>query len=145
MGNTKLLALAGKWWFNRADLLLVRCPGRVTHMSYYIYEWVMTHVRMRHVPFMNTPCLAHDASCRIYQWVMWHIRHTTYMNESWHTYECVMCHLWIHHVSHMTHHVAYINESCDIYVILHIGMSHDTRAKCMVVRQLRENRGRRSS
>jgi len=92
----------------------------VSHQTYEwvsdIWEWVMSHIWMRHVTYMNE-------SCHTYKWVMSHIwmSHVTHMDESCHTYGCVMSHRWMSHVT-------YMNESCHIYgcVMSHIWMSHVT-------------------
>ena len=63
--------------------------------SCHTYEWVMSHIWIRHV----TP---KDEVCHTYEWVMSHIRmsHVTHMNESCHTCEWVMSHIWTSHVTH---------------------------------------------
>jgi len=70
------------------------CIGDVVSLRAFLkqsdrYEWVMSHIWMRHVTHMNE-------SCYTYEWVMSHIwmSHVTHMNESCHTYEWVMSHIW---------------------------------------------------
>jgi len=74
----------------------------VVNESCHTYEWVMSHIWMRHVTHTNE-------SCHSYGWVMLHIRmshathtnaschadmlwtsHVNYTNESYYIYECVM-------------------------------------------------------
>ena len=111
------------------------------------YEWVMSHVWMSHVTYMNE-------SCHIYEWVMSHVwmrihtgRQTheevlyrtfakepykrdyilqkrpanSYRTPEWvmFIYEWVMSHIWMSHVTHM-------NASCHTYecVMSHIWMCH---------------------
>ena len=79
-------------------------PGTLlTLYSSYIYDWVMSHILMSHVPYMNE-------SCPIYEWIMSHIwmSHVPYINESCPIYEWVMSHIWMSYVP-------YMNESCPIY------------------------------
>jgi len=78
------------------------------------YEWVMSHVWMRHGTRMN-------ASNDTHEWVMSHVwtRHVTCMNESCHTWEC-----WIR-----MHHATCMIESCHTKksVVSRIWMSHVIR------------------
>ena len=63
---------------------------------------------MSHVSHMNASCHTHmNASCLTYEWVMSHIwmRHVSHMRESRHTHEWVMPHTWMSHVTHTTSHV----------------------------------------
>jgi len=95
----------------------------------------MSHVWMRHVPYMNGTCHTHththtrntyhiasNIACRLlYKWVMSHIwmTHVLRMNESCSTYGWVMSRIWIGHVPHMCN-------SCPIskWVMSHVWMSH---------------------
>jgi len=76
--------------------------------SCHAYEWVMSHIWMRHVTHrmshvirINASCHTYE-SCHKYECVMSHIwmRHATHLNESCHTYECVMSRIWMRHVTH---------------------------------------------
>jgi len=113
MGKT---ALAGKWWLNRANSLLVRCPGHATHVSCHTHEWVMPHVRMSHVPCMRKACLAYDASYHARQWV------TSYVWMVHFTHEWVISHLSLSHATHVSSH------NYEWVMPPHVGMRH---VRCM--------------
>ena len=102
--------------------------------SCHTYEWVVSHVWMRHVTHMpyervsSHTWMSHvtrmNKFCHTYDWVtsqVW-MSHVARMNESGHTYEWVMSQVWMSHVTHM-------NESCHGYewVMPHICMSHVPR------------------
>jgi len=88
---------------------------------------------------MHAPC--HTHACVAYEWVMSHIwmSHVTYMNESCHTYWCVtsdykfvMSHTWMSHVTHawvMSHTCMHTLACVHTYkcVMSHVWMSHVTR------------------
>ena len=54
-------------------------------------------------PMLTSIWWLRDESCHTYGWVMSHIwmSHVTYLNESCHTYGWVMAHIWMSHVTHM--------------------------------------------
>ena len=116
--------------------------SRVTHMNEpcHRYEWVMSHIWMRHVTLhsIRYRCWIPQVnkSSRTYEWVMSHIwmRHVAHMNESCRTYEWVMSPMWLcawhvcecislysftFHIdveSHrLTSRVAHVDESCRTY------------------------------
>jgi len=158
MDNTAPSALAGKWWWNCANLLLVWYPGHATQMSCHIYEWVMSHVQMSHLPCMNKPCLAYDASCHIQKWVTSYVWMICCTHEwasvlsrfsmihaahvSLHNHKSVMPHMRMSlvpcinkHVLYMTHHVTHKNQSfqwCETSVVSNM-YTDIFRSTCVVI------------
>ena len=67
------------------------------------YEWVMSHIWMRHVRDMNESCHTYEWGmseiCHTYEWFMSHIRlrHITHTNALYNPYEWVMSHIheWV--------------------------------------------------
>ena len=93
--------------------------GRAVHCGWvvlHIYEWVVSHIWMSHVPHM------HD-SCHTYERVMSHAwtSRVTHINGSFHTHEWVTSQTWVGCVTHMS-------RLCHTYerVLSHIWMSHIT-------------------
>jgi len=121
-----------------------RRSSHVTHISEPCrrYEWVMSHISMNHVTYLNE-------SYHIHEWVspIW-MSHVTYMNESCDVYEWVIdirvlwrvavccsvlqcvavCCSVLQCVAVINMNESLIYESCDVYewVISHIWMSHVT-------------------
>jgi len=119
-----------------------------------IYEWVMAHISVSHVPYMSESCLymnfgmcTHkDKSVVSHLWVshapymsescpMYELSHVSYIDESCPIYRWVMSHIWVSHVSYMNFglhpqgqisRVSYMSESSLIYewVMSHIWVSH---------------------
>ena len=113
--------------------------------SCHIYGWVMSHLKMSHVPLMDVqihPWMSHvtlmNESCLTYREVMSHlwmslVTHThmaqrwncdeicdeilryVLMNQICHTHGWAISHLWMSHVTLMDNHVTLTDESCHSY------------------------------
>ena len=93
-----------------------------THMneSRHTYEWVTSHIWMRHVAHMNESHHTYEwDTSHTYEWVTSHIwmSHVTRTNESRHTYEWVTSHTWMSHVTHANEsrhtHALMSRDMCD--------------------------------
>jgi len=125
-------------WLIHRKLCDVRHINDSFNESCRTYEWVMAHIRMRHVKYINKSCMKYT-HLRLLQWVKFHFSHklewvyiacewvmATYawvisnkMNESCHTCASVMSHAWMrtwHIISHITQE----------WVMAHMCMSHIT-------------------
>ena len=95
----------------------------------HMYQWIMQHVRMSHVTYMNDACHIHEG-------VMWRIRTSdvAHMNDSRRINQCFTSHMscdryqWFMSHTWMSHN-AHIKESCDTYQrvnVTHMNASCDT-------------------
>ena len=64
-----------------------------TNESCHMYEWVISHIWMRHV--------THVAGLDFWSGSCLYMSHVPHMNESCHTHECVVSHIWMRHVTHV--------------------------------------------
>jgi len=131
-----------------------RTATNMRDVSRHIYEWVMSHIWMSHVSYMNESCLTYewvmshvwmshvshtnDSMCPTYEKVMdlcrrWAVspvwmRHVSYMNESCLTYECVMSYVWISHVSYTNDSISpiyhWVLDLCRRWALSPIWMRH---------------------
>jgi len=76
--------------------------GAPMNESCRVFEWVMSHIWMSHVAYMEKAMshmwmrhVAHmNQSCRTYKRVMY-TSHVAHMKESCRTYECILSYIWI--------------------------------------------------
>jgi len=107
------------------------------HTCQDVHNWVISRIRMRHVPYMNEWYPTFE-SCHtsilvphlpnVHKWVIScvQMRHVPYMNESYPTFEsflfcchtCQNVHKWI--ISRLQmRHVPHMNKSCPIFELCH--------------------------